>query len=478
MKLILKSFGPIDRCELDLSKQFTLIVGQNNIGKSYAISLLYALIKTFNRFRRPFYYPWMDETVENDGVRIAQMAELVSSQLSANQSTDEIEITSEIAEILKGQLQLTIVAALQQSLYGTFSEIANLQNRLTKTPLEIRLEDGHFVFSMGLKDNKLTILDFDLGHRYFAKKVKQNRTFKDSEHRSIIYFPEGKSDNFIDNVTKVLFQLHQRLITNVCGAIYDLHYLPASRSGLYQSLSAFGQIVAELAKNRSLLRQKIELPGISEPLSDYFLKLSDIRTQGTDETNKAYRDIADEMEKDILKGKVEIESKTKKILFKPDGVGLSLDLSTTSSMVSEITPIVTYLRYVLPRALGSTKRLPKMREQWSQLMLIEEPEAHLHPEIQIKLVELLVKLSTTTPTKIILTSHSNYIFNKCSNLLMAEKIETDRFAAILFNRSSGGSITKDLKISAFGISDKNFVEVAEQLYEEKMSLIESKNSDD
>lgn len=476
MKLILKNFGPIDTCELDLSKQFTLIVGQNNIGKSYAISLLYALIKTFNRFRRHhMYYPWLNEVEEPDGSKISALAESVSARLSQPTNGDGLDITSEIVEIFRSQLELTVVAAFQQSLYGTFSEIGNLQNRLTKAPLEIRLEDENFVFSMGVKDNKLAILELKLGHDYVAKKVKQNRTVKDSEYKSIIYFPEGKVDNFEVNVTTVLFYLHQRLITDVCGAIYDLHYLPASRSGLYQSLSAFGQIVAELAKNRSLLRQKIELPGISEPLSDYFLKLSDIRTPSPDESGKAFREIADEMEKDILKGKVEIESKTKKILFKPDGVSLSLDLSTTSSMVSEITPIVTYLRYVLPRLASTVKRLPKIQEQWTQLMFIEEPEAHLHPQIQTKLVELLVKLSATTPTKIILTSHSNYIFNKCSNLIMGEKLDPSRFSAILFNRSPTGSKTVNLKISAFGIADQNFVDVGEELYDEKMALIESKN---
>lgn len=52
--------------------------------------------------------------------------------------------------------------------------------------------------------------------------------------------------------------------------------LPYASFGLYQALSAFGQIIAELSKRRTFLSQRIELPAISEPL-DYFLKLNEIK---------------------------------------------------------------------------------------------------------------------------------------------------------------------------------------------------------
>ncbi|WP_180818266.1 hypothetical protein, partial [Vibrio parahaemolyticus] len=76
--------------------------------------------------------------------------------------------------------------------------------------------------------------------------------------------------------------------------INSVHYLPASRSGLYQALSAFGQIIAELSKNRSFLSKKIELPGISEPVSDYFIRLSDIRVQKKSFEDKEINKIAKE----------------------------------------------------------------------------------------------------------------------------------------------------------------------------------------
>ena len=218
-------------------------------------------------------------------------------------------------------------------------------------------------------------------------------------------------------------------------------------------------------------RQKIELPGISEPLSDYFLKLSDVRTTTTEADNLNFKEIARKIEEKILHGTVEFESKTRRILFKPTGIDLSLDLSATSSMVSEISPIASYLKYVLPRSQSNIERTYKYdkNQKITQLLILEEPEAHLHPDVQVKLIEILAILSLNA--KIILTSHSNYIFNKCSNLIISKKLKQDEFEAIIFEYSDTGSITRDLNVNQYGISDENFGETGENLFEERRKLI-------
>jgi predicted ATPase len=73
-----------------------------------------------------------------------------------------------------------------------------------------------------------------------------------------------------------------------------------------------------------------------------------------------------------------------------------------------------------------------------------------------------------------MTSHSNYIFNKLSNLLIAKKIDKEKLSVSLMKMTSEGSVIEDgaMKMDEFGIEDNNFVDVAEQLYEERMSLLE------
>lgn len=47
MVIKIENFGPIKEFEFDLSKDLTFIYGMNNIGKSYAMKVIYLLIKCF-----------------------------------------------------------------------------------------------------------------------------------------------------------------------------------------------------------------------------------------------------------------------------------------------------------------------------------------------------------------------------------------------------------------------------------------------
>jgi len=65
------------------------------------------------------------------------------------------------------------------------------------------------------------------------------------------------------------------------------------------------------------------------------------------------------------------------------------------------------------------------------MLIIEGPEAHLHPKVQIKLLEHFAAL-TELGVKVVLMSHSNYIFNKTSNLIISGGLESSKVATTLF----------------------------------------------
>ncbi|HAO19483.1 MAG TPA: hypothetical protein DCQ37_02665 [Desulfobacteraceae bacterium] len=109
-------------------------------------------------------------------------------------------------------------------------------------------------------------------------------------------------------------------------------------------------------------------------------------------------------------------------------------------------------------------------------MFIEEPEAHLHPEIQVKLMEIFAKLIKHN-IKIIITSHSNYIFNKMNNLILEKKLDVSNMSAIILEQSEQGSISRVLPTDYLGVEDENFIGVTEQLFNEKIELINDMNKD-
>jgi predicted ATPase len=100
------------------------------------------------------------------------------------------------------------------------------------------------------------------------------------------------------------------------------------------------------------------------------------------------------------------------------------------------------------------------------MIMIEEPEAHLHPEVQVKLVAQFAAL-TNLGVKVVLTSHNNYIFYKASNLVISGQLSPNAVAATPFTMEEHGSVGKPLVVDAYGIDDENFVETAESLFMDK-----------
>lgn len=483
-RIEIRNFGPIKAFDFSLDDDFVLIVGENNVGKSYAISLVYATLKTL--LSSGLIHMPSDFFLEGgdlaEGNEILIWLKEFEAQQSVETSESDVNVTSAVLGHLRVLIQNLILPSLRDSLLGTFNDVANLQNKQTTEPMSLRLCSGTASIEFRLDEQgELSVANFELQHQSFSvRRVKQNRTYLESGYSTVIYYPLDNPSQFEGNYQTLIWRICTRFIQGFVTDIADLHYLPASRSGLYQALSAFGQIVAELAKNRTLLSRKIELPGIAEPLSDYFLKLSEVRPINPSEQSQPFHHIAELIEHEILHGKVEFDAKTKRLTYSPHNVELKLDLSATSSMVSEISPIVSYLKLVLPNSLRQGTRRRRFypgskNSSLKQIIIIEEPEAHLHPDVQQKLVTIFAQLVGTTGSRLIMTSHSNYIFNKTSNLVIAGAIDQSRFRAIQFIRTDEGSTTHDLRVSKVGVHDENFVDTAEAIYQERLNLLKKSN---
>jgi predicted ATPase len=63
--------------------------------------------------------------------------------------------------------------------------------------------------------------------------------------------------------------------------------------------------------------------------------------------------------------------------------------------------------------------------------MIEEPEAHLHPEVQVQLLKQFVELSKHN-IRFIITTHSNYMFNQLNNLILSKDLNINTTSCLLF----------------------------------------------
>ena len=74
-----------------------------------------------------------------------------------------------------------------------------------------------------------------------------------------------------------------------------------------------------------------------------------------------------------------------------------------------------------------------------------------------------------------MSSHSNYIFNKLNNQLLEGVITPENYSAILLTVHETGSVSEFMNMDELGVDDTNFMDAAQELYNEREALIDSWN---
>nr|VFK30156.1 MAG: AAA ATPase domain-containing protein [Candidatus Kentron sp. MB]VFK34023.1 MAG: AAA ATPase domain-containing protein [Candidatus Kentron sp. MB]VFK76198.1 MAG: AAA ATPase domain-containing protein [Candidatus Kentron sp. MB] len=483
MKIQIDNFGPIHHFECDLDKDLHLILGGNNIGKSYAITVVYLLLKSFIEAGEEF------DLVEDVrymmglemGIKMGTLEDL-PDRMYAEENGKEIGVEHIVVTRTHALLKEGILKRFQRHFEGTYGSIDTIGNRFSGEEPTIKLFFDGFEIYIGTEGDafKLTQMEISTDMEQMHKEIGEGLEEIGEGMAGVLTkfgLNLGEREKFRIEFPLVARMLYHAILSQVLMRVHAIHYLPASRSGLYAALSAFGQIIAELSKSRSLVNGRIELPGIAVPVSDYYLDLSQIDPNEKREQDDPIQRIADDIERDILKGKVEFDKESRKLFYTPsEAEGLRLDIDVTSSMVSELAPIVSFLRHVVSKPA----RLPKGRQEAGvspkPILFIEEPEAHLHPENQVRLMAAFAALAGAG-VKVIITSHSSTLFHKLNNLILGKKIDTGVISATLFQQTDKGSEAVALPMDDLGIEDNNFIDTTEQLYDEKVDLIDRMNRD-
>ncbi|MBB6001978.1 AAA family ATPase [Arcicella rosea] len=118
----------------------------------------------------------------------------------------------------------------------------------------------------------------------------------------------------------------------------------------------------------------------------------------------------------ILQGKYDNSDGVEKIVYN-SLLNKSVTLNAASSGQQEAIRVIQDLFYLL-------------YENQKSFRIIEEPEAHLYPKAQKKLMELLALVINKTQSQVIITTHSPYVLSILNNLLMYSEVTKNRPTAI------------------------------------------------
>lgn len=125
---------------------------------------------------------------------------------------------------------------------------------------------------------------------------------------------------------------------------------------------------------------------------------------------------------------------------------------------------------------GASQILPIIVEGFiskDSLILIEQPEIHLHPKAQATMGDLLVDISSNQNNKIIIETHSDLVISRICTRIAKGDFKSSDVAIYYFNPTENGTEIIDVNINENG-QYENFPDgFFEERYKEAMATVEA-----
>jgi len=359
-KLIIDNFKQITHAELEI-KDFLLLIGPQASGKSTIAKLIY-----FFKYLQQFYIDLF--------------------------SIDNPEVSD---ETLMMNFNLRIITKFQD--YFSFNEIPDPNFRIDFILSSETEKSMHF----SVKDTKIMV--------GFSKPIHE--VLMATTQRLLVLRKQSKEliEQDSANEMKIRNDFSTKVWKESCVAFEDTKhglYIPAGRnitvafSEQFQMLF-FGQ----------LSDKQQHIGGNEEEIIRQFMlhskRLVDFFSNGyRKDLENSFGQLVLNIAKQIIKGSYKNENGKESIQVDDKNY---VFLGNASSGQQESIRIIQDLIFILCTKIDSIR-------------FIEEPEAHIYPEAQKLLIELIVLVANHCHTQMIVTTHSPYVLSTFNNMLYYSKV--------------------------------------------------------
>lgn len=475
-----KNLGPIAEGTIQL-RPLTILIGKNNSGKTYMAQAVYAAYKALQR---------VNGTVE-PALTSEESIDLVS-QLRHPSVVHAADLLRPIESKIQAWMSSRLKRAgeLLKNRLAVYFDVENpdeLKRWGCSDPLELaitRETSGNgpstlFALSGEHHHLPLSLSDISLGD------LRATHTFEllDEYLTELTEDAELTGDDRLSRrAASILADLlwHRHLLpgSGLGGAV---HYLPAGRSGLLEAWTDVVRMRLEQEREGLALsgREPAALGGIA---LDFLIELQQLtsprrrgRTWALPQRHRQARgrdfEAATRHLETLIDGSVVVGRGRERVpsLSYKHGKQV-IPVQRASSMVAELAPLISWISELLSPG---------------DLLLIDEPEAHMHPEAVLAVSVALVALSQAG-VNVLCTTHSTEFLHQVSNCMLrasaqqaddsgtSPSINVDDLAVYRFDRRDRtvGTAIVPVEIDpGWGIPEDEYVAVAERLSEETSRLL-------
>ena len=515
VRISVRDFGPIAHGTVDL-RPLTIFVGPSNTGKTYFAILVYALHGILNGFsrlpvkntRREFFglgRPYGKSSVGSADVAEEELQDVLGKLEAAGRPFTFSDLPKSVYDVVEANIKdpSLLGADLRAELERCFalesvSDVVRMSGHANKMTISLNLsEEGRNLWNFSM-DTSISDSDVITDGR-IEDLVLFTEGWSESESSKILsriqHLVREKEQNRGSLPDSWFFSAHgvgdlfEEIIHRAAGSNYvGTHYLPAARSGIMQSHRVIASsLVARSA--RAGLEQFPEVPMFSGVMADFLQRLI-LYDEGSrygfalqqlargGASSVRISDLADALELETLAGGIHVSKSPlagyPEFVYRPNETEEDIRLSRASSMVSELAPVVLFLR----GAVGT-----------GDMLIIEEPEAHLHPAAQTQMATTLARL-VRAGVRVVVTTHSDWLLKEIGNLMregeLDERVEENESEASLpcslrssdvgiwlfrRNGTSTGSTVEEIPFDRIeGVEPQDYEDVAEALYNRSADL--------
>ena len=493
LKISVKDLGPIIECSVDL-KPLTLFVGPSNAGKSYFAMLIYSLMKSSDASSianyggpRNYDYFTLFDVDEGAANAINDWAQSIDINPQEALEIPFVILPEGVRRLVHNSVERwfkTVGLLFSEDLQRCHGNVSEMRSRRTDAArLQIGLEQGQPRLILNFEEDQgvlrmLPDAEWDMSQWRFAIPQGLARTLQVGA--------ASKRSRPSGNVVGAHYEFLVLMMETVLDKLFEnfpgrCYYLPAARSGIAQGHKAIASILVRQSPFAAI--RPLEVPTLSGIITDFMGHILTMERAGSRRSRRdaeALEEVVDFLEAKVLRGKINIETDGEmtypEITYSPVS-GQSetgkFPFHKTSSMVSELAPVILFLKYLV---------------RPGDLVILEEPESHLHPASQRQMARGIARL-VNAGVKVIITTHSDYFIGQVNNLLKLSRaskqkrvkegydavdcLKSEDVSAYHFrlDEKSGGSRVNELPILPdFGIDEQEFTAVSEALYVETVSL--------